>query len=434
MCGTVIIVGAGAAGLGAANRLLQQGAHNVVILESENRVGGRTYSTTVGSHPIDLGACWIEDSCNSNPMVQLANQFGFTTGGNCGGSISFSLEPKPETDDSKETRQISKQHHNQMMSLVSKRQSKIDISVEDLYESITIPTNASSKWVDFHRSGMEQYYAAPFRCMSANMWGESLSQYSGPDQWVNEGYGNLVCQAFDNLFKKFSNVSLKLNSRVSSINVDNDDNVLIITSSGEQFTADKVIVTVPLGVLQRNCIQFSPAIPDSHVDAINSLGFGLMDKVVLRFSSPFWDPRISRFSIASEERGAWRVWFIPSKEIPILVCLIASDFAYKMSSLSEDEVKQSALSVLSTVFSSCDVVVPEPIEFIYSNWSNNNSSFGSYSHFPPGTDFSTMQTLETPIHNGTVHFAGEHTDAPDYCSVHGAYNSGVRAAGNILLH
>lgn len=54
----IIIIGAGASGFAAASKLLSNGFHNVVILEAENRMGGRVNTIPFGSNVVDMGAQW----------------------------------------------------------------------------------------------------------------------------------------------------------------------------------------------------------------------------------------------------------------------------------------------------------------------------------------------------------------------------------------
>lgn len=77
----VVVVGAGVAGLAAANSLLASGqfaAHDVVVLEGSSRVGGRVETQPFSAElpmPVDLGAAWIHGT-QSNPFADLAGEFG----------------------------------------------------------------------------------------------------------------------------------------------------------------------------------------------------------------------------------------------------------------------------------------------------------------------------------------------------------------------
>lgn len=63
----------------------------------------------------------------------------------------------------------------------------------------------------------------------------------------------------------------------------------------DRITADAVVCTVPLGVLKRNVIQFDPPLPEAKKEAIEKMGFGVINKVVLVFEKPFWNTEQSFF-------------------------------------------------------------------------------------------------------------------------------------------
>ena len=72
---TVLIIGAGMAGLTAANALNNAGIRNIVI-EGRDRIGGRLFTKNVGGTLIDLGASWIHNPDGGNPMTAFANAAG----------------------------------------------------------------------------------------------------------------------------------------------------------------------------------------------------------------------------------------------------------------------------------------------------------------------------------------------------------------------
>ena len=66
------------------------------------------------------------------------------------------------------------------------------------------------------------------------------------------------------------------------------------TSTGS-FRADAAVVTVPLGVLKRSALTFSPSLPKDKQAAIHRLGYGVLNKCVLLFPFVFWDDTIDTF-------------------------------------------------------------------------------------------------------------------------------------------
>jgi monoamine oxidase len=83
--------------------------------------------------------------------------------------------------------------------------------------------------------------------------------------------------------------------------------VSVTTADGSKYTADTVLVTVPLGVLQANKIAFTPALSQTKTDAIKRLGMGLMDKLWLEFPTAFWtnDLNSDWISYVSDTPGQW---------------------------------------------------------------------------------------------------------------------------------
>src|SRR5438477_90667 len=73
----VAIVGAGAAGIGAARRLAETGTVSVLVLEARDRVGGRVHTIAPAGFPLDRGAEWLH-SADRNPLSEIARNHGFS--------------------------------------------------------------------------------------------------------------------------------------------------------------------------------------------------------------------------------------------------------------------------------------------------------------------------------------------------------------------
>ena len=101
-----------------------------------------------------------------------------------------------------------------------------------------------------------------------------------------------------------SGLTITYNKKVSAIDY-SSDTVSVTTSDGSSYTANKIIVTVPLAILQNNEITFTPALPSTHTTAINKMGAGLMDKLVLEFSSVFWDENLDWINYVADGEVIW---------------------------------------------------------------------------------------------------------------------------------
>jgi monoamine oxidase len=119
------------------------------------------------------------------------------------------------------------------------------------------------------------------------------------------------------------------------------------SGTGESLSADRVIVTVPLGVLKNAAIEFSPALPFAHRGAIAALGMGVVDKVWLRFDVPFWDTAARLWTIVGEDAD-FAVWInmMPLTGEPVLLGLIAAENAIRLSELDDDAFLAAALAAL----------------------------------------------------------------------------------------
>jgi monoamine oxidase len=75
----IVIIGAGAAGISAATKLIENGFNNVIVLEAENRIGGRIHSIPYQDNDkfIDMGAQWVHGEKNNIVYEMLRNKFSF---------------------------------------------------------------------------------------------------------------------------------------------------------------------------------------------------------------------------------------------------------------------------------------------------------------------------------------------------------------------
>ena len=145
---------------------------------------------------------------------------------------------------------------------------------------------------------------------------------------------------------------MRTSETVSAI-AHNEDGV-IVTSNGADAHFDTVIVTLPLGVLKRNTVAFTPPLPSDKQAAIAQLGMGTLDKLYLLYDQPFWDEDITW--IATPEtglpRGNFNQWLNLSKHLghPIIMAFNGGPPALQLSELSDEEIVRQAQHVLHSAY------------------------------------------------------------------------------------
>jgi monoamine oxidase len=203
-----------------------------------------------------------------------------------------------------------------------------------------------------------------------------------------------------------------------------------MTSQGE-LAAPKVVVTIPLGVLQAGGIVFEPALSAAKQHALERLGMGVLDKCYLRFAAPFWrDDDTDWIGRVSETPGEWAEYLNLQRALgqPILLAFHAADQARALERLDDAQTVDAALAALRTCYGGR---VSAPTGHLVTRWAADPFARGSYSFIRPGGSPRDREALAAPI-GATVFFAGEATETAHPATVRGAYESGLRVAAQVL--
>lgn len=419
----IIVVGAGMAGLAAA-RTLQDAGAVVTVLEGRERIGGRVYTSQVWTDaPMDLGASWIH-GIRRNPITDLADQINaprletdYDDGllyGLDGGRLAESEWDKYEMFEAKIEQ-----------ALEQAAELDQDISIEEAVNRFLEPENLSAI-EQMHlnhvlNSALEQEWSGSISRLSAQNTPNDGTGFGGPDVIFPEGYGAIPEFLADGL-------DIRLGETVTKIS--HDAAGVTVTTEQGSFSADRAIITLPLGVLKQGKVMFEPPLPAEKQAVIGQMGVGVLNKVYLRFAEPFWDKQPEWFSKLSEQRGEWSEWFNlhPYIKKPILLAFNAADFGTQIEAFSDEQIVADAMRVLRSMFSED---APEPESVQITRWIADPFAHGSYSFPAVGAPADARQILAQPVDN-RLFFAGEATNSDYPATVHGAYLSGLREAENVL--
>lgn len=228
---------------------------------------------------------------------------------------------------------------------------------------------------------------------------------------------------------------------------------------------DMLVSTLPLGILKeavdskgtksKSRVIFDPPLPFPKVDAIQSTGFGLLNKVYLQFRTPFWrlpsvlDDGQTLFGNASAFNAHHYMFFDVGKTLgrlgdqpAVLMTLISGKEAVRSEQLGEEGLVADVVATLRRLFS--PESVPDPESAKVTRWGSDEFSRGCYTFLPPGATDQDFQILQSPINgNGDsltlegsetmrLFWAGEHTTALHPSMAHGAMMSGIRAAKEVI--
>ncbi|KAI4333720.1 hypothetical protein L6164_018493 [Bauhinia variegata] len=434
--GSVIIVGAGLAGLAAARQLLSFG-YKVVVLEGRNRPGGRVYTQKMGCEgkfaAVDLGGSVIT-GIHANPLGVLARQLSIPlhkVRDNCplykpdGAPVDKEMDSDIEfifnklLDKVMELRQIKGGFAN-------------DISLGSVLETLkmlyAVARNPDERQLlDWHLANLEYANAGCLSNLSAAYWDQDDPYEMGGDHCFLAG-GNW------RLIKALSEgVPIFYGKTVNTIRYGN--NGVEVIAGDQAFQADMVLCTVPLGVLKRKAVSFEPELPSRKLAAIERLGFGLLNKVAMVFPYVFWGEDLDTFGCLNEhshKRGEFFLFYSYHTVSggPALIALVAGEAAQTFEYTDPSFSLHRVLSVLRGIYNPKGIIVPDPIQTICTRWGSDPLSYGSYSHVSVQSSGSDYDILAESV-GSRLFFAGEATSRQYPATMHGAFLSGLREAARI---
>ncbi|MFN0009836.1 MAG: flavin monoamine oxidase family protein [Planctomycetota bacterium] len=425
----VIVVGAGVAGLSAA-RALHDAGLEVVVLEARDRIGGRAWTPEVGGVPVDAGAMFVHGVVG-NPLAELCDAMEIAhepTGR--GASLVFDAVSGAELEMPMAIRlgMATIDFENQLERLVASlpQDASVRDGIEAYLDGADELSDKERRVASFALTQLliEIYESGPPERMSLEHYaGAPYDEFAGGNHVVAGGYVTLVEALADGL-------DVRLGEPVTGIR-HGPDGVLVTTASGAH-QGSHAIVTLPLGVLKTGAIEFDPPLPESKRGAIERLDMGNLEKVVLRFETPFWSERGESGTILyiAENPGEFPAFvdWTEAAGAPTLVCLYGGRSARDvLAKWTDEEIASGAMEALRDIFGAD---VPSPTATLVTRWRDDPWTRGSYSYLPIGSSPDDMRELGAPVGERLL-FAGEATEPKLYATVHGALVSGLREARRI---
>lgn len=447
----VIIVGAGMAGIKTAIDLLAGGTDDVLVLEARDRLGGRLVSVPSTKDPrvsYDLGALWFHDAL-VNPLLAKARKLRNV-------DIFF--------DDGKHM--LVAEHAAHIPDyLVQDIMMEMRAFAAVLYtENPQLPDMSVQQLCLLYLKQQKHFltseqikYAPQVLRMWDEMWGgvswdlvsvkltylAEGEDHIGRNAFVYSGYNTVFQNELQELPQKFQDENIKTNVKVDSIDYTDPSLVKLKTATGEIYTCEYVVVTVPYNVLSgANPLKWTPSLPQNIAKILAENNRGSLGKVVLEFDRCFWPEDVNRFyCLASEDsiEGAPRPWKHPTlivnyyamTRLPSLVFLTQDPLSGQLENMTNDEIWALFQPVLQKIATS---KVEKPFNIYTTKWNQDPFTQGAYT-MPHVGDSSTSDVCKALAGGVTkrIRFAGAETQAgsANGCA-HGAWYSAQREAAFVL--
>jgi monoamine oxidase len=409
---SLIIVGAGAAGLMAGYQLADK--MDVIILEAQDRIGGRMHTISQKGRLIEAGAEFVHGDL---PVTMgLLKEAGIST-----------TEVKGKMYRLKNGELV---EQNEMI----EGWDELLKQMQSLEHDMTLITF------------LDKYYPAP-----SEIRDEVIAYAEGFDladakkasvkrlckEWSKEGEENYRIPAGYTAFaESLANKFLKKGGAIhTGLKVQEvrqaKEGISVLLTTGQEISADKVLVTIPVNALagtnSHAAIVFDPPLPEYQKAAAN-IGFGEVMKMVMEFRNPFWNAD-GGFFISNQSFRTW--WTQLPDSAAILTGWAGSNAAKALQDLSKEDLLEKAFESLSVIFSlPVDEIKSELLDFYISNPQKESFIGGGYSYSTPESD-AGIKLLNEPVNN-KIFFAGESIYNGEHPgTVEAALVSGSNAADKI---
>ena len=388
---TIIIVGAGVAGLYAARELSKAG-YKIIITEADKRVGGRIHTLSHG---------------NFNQNVESGAEF-------VHGKLPITLKLLREADIEYvrvegEMYQVKNGNWKRQVEMAPHWDELME-KLQELQQDMTI--------ADF----LQQYFSEPkYKELreSVQRFAEGFdvaditkaSMLAVREEWqadmedtfrVTGGYGQLV----DYLKNQCLAGGCELHTSFVVQEIAwKKDAVVATAASGQKIKGNKAIITIPVGLMQTGSIRFSPSI-DRYTEAAKQIGYGSVIKILFQFKEAFWNEFADDIGFIFGEEIVPTWWTQLPDKYPLLTGWFGGQQVMRVKGATEEEISVIALqSLADTTSKDINHLQQLLISQEVHHWSNNPFACGAYS-------YSTLQTKEArkvfrePVDN-TLYFAGE---------------------------
>ncbi|GMG20251.1 unnamed protein product [Ambrosiozyma monospora] len=469
---TVIIIGAGIAGIKAATTLHQAGI-KTLILEARDRIGGRilTYQPKNSKYKYDLGACWFH-STSSNPVFAKSVELG---------QIDYVFDDKPVLfvgpDGALSDEEVGSLGPvvGQIKSFASAKKQVDDVSLKQAVAEYLFANDKSlSDQQKKYAPSLVRFLEIPNGCswegVSARLADPGAG--NGRDAFVKSGYSDVLKQELDGS-KYPVEENILTGKVVTKVKTLEDGSIEVFTDDNSIYKSEFAIVTIPQAVLkisgsddetiskEKGAIKFEPSLPTKILDGFKKTHMTSLSKVIFEFDKSFW-PDVEKFIIVPKPDESLKLlstkttkpnfktqehnkppesnakldpfdypYLIANlqslRNIPALMVLAPAP----ATQLLETKGGEFAWNFLKPIIANLsnlkiDELPKEgPKVTVTTNWTNDAFSRGSISGNAPGDNLVNDGLIDGV---GNLRFAGEAYCYEGHGNAHGAYLSGLKEA------
>lgn len=444
----MVVVGAGISGLVAAQSLQRLG-YEVLVLEAQDEIGGRTKTTKTGPFAgVERGAHWIHGGADNFPLSELLSYYNISqlwVGGNdefegprerlsvFDGERSLTAEEIGKASNLSDDFQDAITPHEVRKLLAAKDR---EISIGQAWLEAPFWANLSAS-----ESRLLEWQV---RVRSEQRWGEDPNMVGVRTSYLSEyrswyldeengttDHGNSDTRpegGFSNLVEHLARgLQIRVASPVRSVTKRSDG--VVVTTDNETFRAAAVVVTTSVGALQKGTITFDPVLPKAWGASVASVRMGRMAKLLIRFGeglSPLSSDTYLLSRLTTMQATKF-LYYCVSEATDRLECLVGSGSARELERVAKsgnDVLKEHVLRELHELWPALPDAALEAVDLV--SWADEPFIHGSWSVSGIHASSEDLDVIGQP--QGRIRFAGEGTCRLMSGTVHGAIVSGARAA------